>query len=320
MRQAHRNRPGNRAAFTLVELLVVIAIIVILVSLTAAGVLRLLSSGTDTQVKAEIGQLEAALRAAKTFFKDVPYLPSRLVLREDNKYNLTVAEEAATVSILQRLWPRINLSVATVSGGTGPGIDWNGDGVISTTPWYLEGQHCLVFWLGGIPQPATPTVGTGCRGFGLDPTNPGLNGNPALGTKQPFFDFKSSRLIKPNAGGFYAYADAYNTSMPYAYFAALPGGVYNRNSFPPGPLPPPVGVGDCPSLGVAPYESALNTFINANSYQIISAGKDGKFGYVDPNAKPNPIYWNPSTGWPAGTVGTDDYANFSQAVLGSAQN
>ena len=65
-----------------------------------------------------------------------------------------------------------------------------------------------------------------------------------------------------------------------------------------------------------PYWTGPGTFSNSNTYQIISGGKDGMYGY-NPNFPPPCNLWSPA----AGAVGTgaDDQANFSGGLLGSGQ-
>src|SRR4051812_46462950 len=157
----------TRVGFTLAELLLVIFIIVVLVSLTAAAVLRIMGKGPQTQTRVEIGQLETGIASARTEL-GLDYVPSYLVLREDNAYDSNNAEHRATKSLLQKMFGR-RIVLRPVTAG-GPGIDWNGNGQIESGDLILEGQHCLVFFLGGIPTP--PNTSAGCLGFSTDPVNP----------------------------------------------------------------------------------------------------------------------------------------------------
>src|SRR5579872_5568293 len=118
---------GKRGAFTLIELLVVIAIIAILVSLTAAGVIKLLSKGPKVKVTSELSQFDVAITAFESEF-NVDYIPSFIVLREDNEYNPNNAAEVKTVLYLKRIFGK-NLNLTPVSKG-GTGIDWNGNNQI----------------------------------------------------------------------------------------------------------------------------------------------------------------------------------------------
>jgi hypothetical protein len=169
--------------------------------------------------------------------------------------------------------------------------DWNGNGTIDRGEVVLEGQHCLVFFLGGIPTP--PDSAIGCSGFNTDSRNPAAPGGTRAG---PYFEFKPGRLRRDSgAGGFLVYLDPWK-EQPYAYFSATKAG----NDYTP----------DCPSLGVAPYYGPGRRFLQPNGCQIISAGPDRRFG-------PGGL-WNPSTGG-AGPDGADDISNFSRAPLGIPQ-
>jgi prepilin-type N-terminal cleavage/methylation domain-containing protein len=143
----------------------------------------------------------------------------------------------------------------------------------------LEGHQCLVFFLNG------PT-GTG---WSTNPRNPLAPGGERIG---PFFDFKANRLV----GG--AYRDRFGT--PIAYFSATQPAVdrWVPNAYGP----------DCPSLGVSPYQG-----MNMTTWQLISAGRDGRFGTAGANWINNP---GPGT-YPPGSDGYDDITNFSNTRLGA---
>ena len=79
MSQLLKSRSRN-SAFTLVELLVVIAIIGILASLAAVGVMKVLERSKMVTARIEIGQLEAAVSAAKLDLGNVDELPSVIYL------------------------------------------------------------------------------------------------------------------------------------------------------------------------------------------------------------------------------------------------
>ena len=101
-----RRGRGRRPAFTLIEMLVVIAIIAILVSLTAAAVMRALVKGPELQTSSEIGELASKLGEAKSVgYNNTPYLYSKLVLHENGVYSNS-ADDQHTVQVLTGMFGR----------------------------------------------------------------------------------------------------------------------------------------------------------------------------------------------------------------------
>jgi hypothetical protein len=113
--------------------------------------------------------------------------------------------------------------------------------------------------------------------------------------------------------------DAYGTGQPYAYFASYnPEGVgqYNR------PVVGATVTNDCPSLFpnppytgqpgfVVPYQQPNTIWVNPTGVQIISAGRDGKFG--------TPSLWSPKGGT-TDPNGRDDQSNFVINLMAAGQN
>ena len=92
-----------------------------------------------------------------------------------------------------------------------------------------------------------------------------------------------------------SYLDPYG-KQAYAYFSAGRKGYGN----------------DCPSLGLQPYAGAPGAFLNPQGFQIISAGRDGKFGRGGAG-------WAPAgaaTFYPRADPGRDDWSNFHDRPLG----
>src|SRR5262249_60861996 len=123
----------------------------------------------------------------------------------------------------------------------------------------------------------------------------GANTTDVSGAKiAPFFEFKPSQLRDIHGRGFFSYLDFYG-QQPYAYFSSynVVNG-YNR-----------YGGTDCPTLGVWPYAQEwqpVPRFWNPDSFQIISAGRDGKFG---PGATDASRVWSPATGQAMPVEGPD---------------
>jgi prepilin-type N-terminal cleavage/methylation domain-containing protein len=288
-----RSRRG-RAGFTLIELLVVMAIIAILVSLTAAAVMKFFSKGDETRRRSDISQMQAALAQAKADFGLADQFPSLLVLDETGAYTPPMGANAATI----KLYAESQLFLMKLFKMNSPSDlvnqDWNANGVIDPNPVTLSGDQCLVFFLGGIIY-GSPTAGP--QGFCTLSRKPAPLGGG--GPRSTPFAFDVKRLSQ-GSNGYYSYLDPYGT--PYAYFSSYKGVVpnsYNR-----------YGVSDCANLGVAPYikTSSPLSYWNDKSFQIISAGPDKMFG-------PGGVVWGPNN--PAGSPGADDMTNFAEAVLGS---
>ena len=316
-----------RRGFTLIELLVVIAIISILMALTAAAVFRTLGVGPRVKTRTEIGQLDGGIEAFKAKYK-VDMVPSRLLLR---KYAADYKDK--TGAFLSPLDQDSYTYLTTIFSGLGKtwqtrGINWHTNPAwVAAAPGtpaaseILEGDQCLVFFLGGI-QATNPN---GCLGFSIDSANP----DKAGGERVSFFDFNSARLITLSRASkaqsiFFSYVDGYGSGsanqaapgVPYAYFASYAiDNNYNR-----------YGSTDCPTLGVWPYAegktvgatagSGVVRYIKPRTFQIISAGADAKFGPGSVIVNGTPSYvWTSATAASIDPKGADDMANFSAGVL-----
>jgi prepilin-type N-terminal cleavage/methylation domain-containing protein len=328
------NPKARRAAFTLVELLVVMAIIAVLMALLLAAVMKAMSKGDEVRARSDITGLQTAIEHFQSDFK-VDYIPSRIVLHEDMNYavnspNPLIANfERDSLQYLQRLWPRL---AGSNRGGT-VGVDWNGDGVIQTGPagtYYLEGDQCLVFFLGGIPGgaptgaviPGRPGPATEL-GFATDPTDPSIPPAVNAPRKVPFFDgFQSARLLDRTGNHFYSYKDIWGKNV-YAYFSSYktPNGYFRYVNYPAAVIPNNTG-SDCSTLGVSPYADSLAGSLhclNPNSFQIISAGANGVFGRGSlptySQGDPAPIWTNLQAGGTPATWGAKNPPNSPAASL-----
>jgi prepilin-type N-terminal cleavage/methylation domain-containing protein len=307
-----RSRKGQRSAFTLVELLVVIAIIAVLVSLTAAAVMRVLGKIPEVQTRTDIGMMDQAMASFMADYGLQNPPPSMLLLSEDGSQypklmsnTATAALATQTVKFLQE-WFGKSFNVYGK-------YDWNGNSTIDQ-PYTLYGQQCLVFYLGGIPTyTASGTIGM--TGFSpnvavstanpMGPATPAVSGTQRKG---PYFPFVTSRLVA--TAPFPTYLDAWQakpTPNVYAFFSSR--GKMNGYN----PL-------DCAKLAFPYYEplpSGQPSYTNNNRYQILSAGQDGIFG-GQTNATAYGFPWNPASG--ATGHGADDQSNFSASLLGAGQH
>jgi prepilin-type N-terminal cleavage/methylation domain-containing protein len=271
----------RRAGFTLIELMVVMAIIALMLSLLMSGVQRVRIAAKRSTAHTEIRELGQGISMFKQKFS-VDYVPSKIVLREDGAYVLNGPDpvqnklELDSVNWLKAAWPHLTFP-----------IDWNQNNTTDTTPVILEGDQCLVFFLGGINENGQLT------GFSTNKRNPM---DPNTGQRiGPFIQFQVDRLVaRPGTSGgnagFRSYIDPWK-AQPYLYFTS-----YGKQK----------GYSTTETtLGVNPYiDPATLKGKLIDGFQIICAGDDKTFGSGGANL--------PATG-----PGEDDIANFSQGTLGS---
>lgn len=291
----------KRSAFTLVELMVVILIIAILVSLISSAVMKALGKIPEVQTRTEISEMAVGLEAFMSDYglSDPP--PSVLFLNE------FAPSTTPSGPFLQKVFGK-NL---------GP-TDWNGDGVIAppNITWTLQGEQCLVFYLGGIPSnpnnlltPGVQPAGLGFSTNNMKPSYGSMVGETMGRRKGPYFNFVTSRLwpqtiLNTPPGTFYIYLDPWQTKTgplyttlggsPYSFFSSA--GINN-------------GYVATSGFGRLPFATGVGQFTYPNKYQIVSAGKDGIL-VGGP--------WSPTSG--AVGADADDQANFSGTLLGVGQN
>jgi general secretion pathway protein G len=306
LRRRLAHRPGQPAGFTLVELLVVIVILAILIALLLPAIAAGVRNARVAAVQAEITQLASALSDFKAKYGEYP--PSRMLLCEDGVYptNSTVAIASTgntsditlgqlaqrSVNALRRYWPRMDIRTGTRGSTTPPTTttsfyDFNGNGVRDSNPYIIEGFECLVFWLGGVPAPLSAS-GASMTGWSKLPTNPFQNTNVTTNRYQPFFEFKSDRLLYLHgdiisAGGsgsaalpqIPAYLDSLGNSPTvggslnfYAYFSSGSGGTYDPNDC---NLPEMDNMGGNPGLQFSAGFQTLDSDGNTLAYVVSPA-------------------------------------------------
>lgn len=321
MRRSQERSHPPRAGFTLVELLVVIFIIAVLISLTAAAVMRVRDKGPEIRARNDITGLSAAINAFHTDFQ-VDYIPSAIILREDGRYGDNPIPALRQLEInsenyLKKLWPRLAVAGRTMMAPPnsrtalpGGGLDWNGNGLPDfDQAFVLEGDQCLVFFLGGIQTPPT-TNPPGVLGFSNNRTDPTRGSGASAARKGPFYEFQSDRLAYFAVGStpfgvpgavraqFFSYRDAWGNA-PYAYFSSrslLAGGSgYNPS--------------DCACLTMTSHYYTSSGALERSGFQIISAGRNGQFGTGG--------LFDPAFGLGENLPGSDDFANFHPMALGS---
>jgi type II secretory pathway pseudopilin PulG len=259
--------------------MVVIVIIIIMMGLLTPVLVSVLANAREARITAEISAMDAAMKAYKERYGQYP--PS-----DFSNYNSPTGPIALH---LAHAFPHCNAATEAAS-----------------IPGNLTAAQGLVFWLGGFsPDPEHPITGTG--------------------TRTPFFPFDVTRLIgatnaasttTPYWGAVYIPADGLGS--PYVYFAA-------QNYATQAPFVASTSPGGGGTGVVRPYYvdggtsavSPQNLYVNANSFQIISAGLDGDFGDGSSTTTPNPYPSYPSgSGYTQGDM--DNLTNFSQGNLKSA--
>jgi prepilin-type N-terminal cleavage/methylation domain-containing protein len=264
---------------------------------------------------------------------------------------------------LKKLFPKIPTPMAAVPNPGSVAIDWNGNGQVDGAV-DLEGHQCLIFFLGGIPaynpnnvtgfstnpsNPATPggdRIGPFFRDFKSDRltiiATPPLNTNVSItnGTQAGgagYFSYLDPWLVNP-----YAYFSAYKKVNGYnrylAYYASpalnlmstsAPGATWSDNHTLQleARATLTTGIGDvwpyAQSAGTAASPSM--TYLNPDTYQIISSGPDKVFGEGTPVTivkgvwQPLATYamWSVQTANNQTPKGRDDFSNFHDRQLGS---
>jgi general secretion pathway protein G len=256
-----------------------------------------------------------------------------------NGTDITYGELAArSVRYLRKFFPRANLSTtgAVFPAASTTWYDFNGDGAFQTgRPILLEGHECLVFFLGGIPNRNPDGTTSGMGGFSNNPANPFKNETAEPSPRQrPFFEFKAERFLDEDGDGIAGYTDPLATgseARPYIYFSS-----YGTNSYDPNDANTAsgeeTGTGRDFSNGSVtksspspnPYATSLPVpatggakFINPDTYQIISAGRDrnyGPGGRYDANSTAERLPVD-GANIEAVNAGKDNLSNFSQGTL-----
>ena len=288
----------KRNGFTLIELLVVIAILALLMALTVGVISKVYTYLDETKVVSEVNRLAESCQLFKATFGRYP--PGKILLAEQGTVYANISAGAVAPPVgystaqfqalanysteyLSSIFPGINLA--------GNVHDWNGNNIPGESGYViLEGQQCLVFFLGGMRYGTNTPIG-----FSTDKTLPTAQTNGArLG---PFYDFDTGRFT---TSVFPAYNDPYGT--PYAYFAAKFQGMNNyTNRYVPNNAQL-IGASDCESItttgtvyfvpyfqGTVPFSPPVGgppnwstatsfKFMKPDTFQIVSAGKDKQFG------------------------------------------
>ncbi|QDU07283.1 type II secretion system protein [Gimesia aquarii] len=294
----------NRRAFTLIELMVAIVIILILLGLLipAIGAVRLRAQ--QSQVRAEISSLEAAITAFKADFGMDP--PSGIVLHESGSATWSQRDK----NLIRKLWPQFDFSLDK---------DINGDGDALDNDITLNAGECLVFFLGGVYE-KTADGTFRVYGFSKNPAQPFLNPGSSVAAlsatnssrRGPYFEFDNSRFVDTDGDIAPEYLDSFpGQQKPYLYFSSYDGRGYRDSE-----LPVLLGFKSVYREGSSAHGSTPGIPYKAKTYQIISPGADFQYGVggnYDPDKNfPGP---QPPTYLDDRTVEADNITNFVSGSL-----
>lgn len=165
-------------------------------------------------VQTDITEMHKAVEAFKFNFR-VDYLPSKITLGKfaGTKPGPGVVTDKESIDYMLKLFPGIKDDWFDPTKG----IVWNH---FDAGPTTLEGDECLVFFLGGpVDKSGMP------QGWCTDPFTPTadrVNANPKSLDRKVFFEFEPKRLIRRYKGArrsaYLSYLDEHGS--PYAYFSA----------------------------------------------------------------------------------------------------
>lgn len=281
MRTQTKTGHQHRTAFTLLELLIVIVIISILAGLLFVAFGNTMGNVRVSQTKAEFAQMEVAMKSFETEYGVIP--PSSIVLTEDPGATSWTPSARST---LRRMFGA-NVDFTQV-------VDFNKDGD-TTDVLTLTSSECLVFFLGGMPDGPD---GNTLTGFSRNQEKPFAR----LGSNRvdPQYTFDVSRLIDADDDGMREYRDLQDEGdIAIIYASSNNGQGYSKAN----------------GAVAHYYQSDGATPWKQNSFQLISPGTDGEFGF---EPEPNPFVgptW--SQGSPVPVAGRDNITNFAPGILGN---
>ncbi|MBX9653825.1 type II secretion system GspH family protein [bacterium] len=318
---------STRRGFTLIELLIVMVIILLLSGMLLGAVILVRRQVVRAQQVAELTQIDLALTNFKMKYGIYP--PSRIRLRNyragttpvGNSYALDNAFDAHSVAYLRRIWPSIKLPIRARTADTTLTVEqptsaffWYLDSAAGPDPnaqYDLEGDQCLVFFLGGIAERRGANEYI-LHGFTDDQTNPSRvadSSTPQTMTRvQSLYNFDVGRLY-----------------LRIDYPELIDTGARNcEQSYTSGSVP----VTDFYPNGFIPGDRSQNLLGRLPSYKVIGADSskplpiayfsayEGRGYRPDDLNIPEPISAGPGTDeiyfqlvWPVVTQATNDTTN-----------
>lgn len=209
-------RERDRRSFTLVEILVVVVIVGILAGLIAAALMAARTSAIEANIKLEIKQLEMALEEYKKRYGEYPPTGEDGRPRHQNTH---IGVKRQTLWHVRKVFPHYRLSgnvdqqwnqlCSDVRNGSGIDVD------------DLNAGSALVFWLGGLPEQAG-TGEWRPAGFHADRRQPFKPGPPRTKPYFDF-DPRRIRPDDPDNDGYVVlqYYPPRVPDTPYVYFRPM---------------------------------------------------------------------------------------------------
>ena len=290
LNQINNQSRAARSGFTLIELMVVIVIIAILMALILPALNGVRIRARQTQVAAEITQLDQAIASFKAQFGVEP--PSSIYIPVSGG-----TWDSISRSKIRSIWPQFN-------------FDARGGLAASVPDLHLSGAECLVFFLGGMQSPAGSPKAV--FGFSKNPRTPWTSG----GTNKdgPYFEFDAGRFVDVDGDGLFEFVDTLpDQAVPYLYLSSQ-GKTYGKvnkggatlaeqDDF--DVLRGPANPDDLQSVYL---KTDGSTPQRAHGYQIISPGIDGAYG-------PGGVYNDGTELTGSRALEADNITNFSNGRL-----
>ncbi len=302
------SRKRSLAGFSLVEMLVVIAIISILAGLIGLAVPMAVFRAKQARIKSEVDQLDMAMKAFKDKYGAFP--PMDLTLPSGNPLN-----NPNLLTFIQQAFPRYNaLGINPLTNKMNIVSDWI---VLNVDMTYVHPDRALVFWLSGFsPDVTSPFCGVGTRTplFNFDPArlynmtlvNIGGFTSPTYSPAQYSTNMTVSPYTSQQQLGNFAYVAQGGNYAPYFYVDAPNYGtsISTPNSWTFNSTTPvysnamstqqmTIGTLSCYVLDVNNnniFDTAIDTFCNPTSFQIICPGQDGQLGTPNSTTTVSPAY------------------------------
>ncbi|WP_437186335.1 prepilin-type N-terminal cleavage/methylation domain-containing protein [Planctomicrobium sp. SH668] len=294
MRMAQPQPVYKRSAFTLIELIVVILIIGILAAIIIPSINGARIAAQEASVVVDIKNLEAAIANFKLKYGVEP--PSSFVIHENGAWDPNNKADRDSLAVIRQIWPLYKPTAMNPPG------DVNGDGD-ATDILRLNGAECLAFFLGGVcdtydgasPLVTASTSNAGTpnswvpRGFSANQNKP----FDRVSTTRvgPFMEFDPKRLVlvtfSDSANKMPGLLDTLpNQTVPYTYASSYDGRGYNKSSTAADAPNPDFGEDAAGSSSLIFKDTMLRTYVNpkgntpynGKTYQLISPGRDSKFG------------------------------------------